>query len=96
MADEKKRRKRVKRTSTTGRTTPKASDRYTPPIPVRVKRGSKLVPIFMFGFFGIGVAVIILNYLPNAPVLPGDSDPWYLLGGLGLICLGFIAATRYQ
>jgi hypothetical protein len=51
----------------------------------------------MFGFFGIGVAIIILNYLPGTPLLPtSQSDNWYLLGGLGLICVGFVFATRLK
>lgn len=92
---DKKRRKKVKTRS--GRTTPPASSRYTPPTPEPYKASSKIVPILMFGFFAIGVLVIILNYLPGTPLLPtDDSDPYYLLGGLGLICLGFIAATRYK
>lgn len=50
----------------------------------------------MFGFFGIGVLIILLNYLPGSPLLPGDTSNWYLLGGLGCICAGFIAATQYR
>jgi len=63
---------------------------------VEYKQSSKWVPIFMFGFFGLGVAIILLNYLPGAPILPGDTSNWKLLIGLGLICMGFIAATRYK
>jgi hypothetical protein len=39
------------------------------------------------------MAVILLNYLG---VLPGGAKNAYLLVGLGLITLGFIAATRYR
>jgi len=97
VADEiKKKRKRIK-TSLTGRATPKPTpSRYTPPIPESYKHSSRWVPILMFGFFGLGVAVIILNYLPGSPFLPGGTDNKYLFGGLILICLGFVAATRYQ
>lgn len=118
VADEKKRRKRTKGRSE-GRATPSstsrissgpgssntASSRYTPPVPVKLKRSSRLAPILMFLFFGLGVAIILLNYLPGAPLvgmvggwvgLPTDTDNSYLLIGLLCICIGFGAATRYH
>ncbi len=81
-----------------GRTTPKAaapaSGRYTPPIPREMKVSSRWVPIFMFTFLGLGMVMIVANYLD---LLPGDgASNWYLLGGLGLITLGFIVATRWR
>ena len=80
-----------------GRTTPKgtqASGRYTPPIPREVKVSSKWVPILMFTFLGLGMVMIVANYLD---LLPGDGPSnWYLLGGLGLITVGFIVATRWR
>lgn len=106
VADEKKRRKRTKGTS--GRVTPSgtsSSTRYTAPVPVKLKRASRLAPILMFTFFGLGVAIILLNYLPGAPLvgtvggwmgLPTDTDNTYLLIGLASICIGFGAATKYQ
>lgn len=51
------------------------------------------VPILMFALLGLGVAVIILNYLG---VLPGGSDNRYLLLGLAAITGGFITATQYR
>jgi hypothetical protein len=74
-------------------------------VPVKLKRASRLAPILMFTFFGLGVIVILLNYLPGAPLLgtvggwvglPTDTDNWYLLIGLLFICIGFGAATKYQ
>ncbi len=60
------------------------------------KPSSRLVPIFMFGFFGIGVLIILLSYLPG-DILPGSgNNNYYVLGGLLCICLGFVAATRYR
>jgi hypothetical protein len=41
----------------------------------------------------LGVVMILLNYLA---VLPGSVSVWYLVGGLGLIFGGFLAATRYR
>jgi LPXTG-motif cell wall-anchored protein len=55
---------------------------------------SRWVPALMFTFLGLGMAMIVTNYLN---LLPGD-DPsnWYLLGGLGLITVGFVVATRWR
>jgi hypothetical protein len=79
-----------------GRATPKgtrASGRYTPPIPREQKVSPPWVPIVMFGCLGLGVLMIVLNYLN---LLPGDASNGYLLGGLALITVGFIAATQYH
>lgn len=51
------------------------------------------VPVLMFGLLGIGVLVILLNYV--API-PGAPSNWYLLGGLGAVLAGIIAATQYR
>lgn len=69
------------------------SGRYTPPIPREFKESSKIVPILMFGLLGLGMLVIIVNYLD---VLPGGANNWYLLGGLVAITGGFVVATRYR
>lgn len=73
--------------------TPKASGRYTPPVPRTEKVSPKWVPILMFALLILGMLVIILNYLE---LLPGGADNWYLLGGLGLITGGFVTSTRYR
>jgi hypothetical protein len=89
---------------TTGRVTPKksappkvdagvASGRYTPPIPREQKVSPIWVPILMFSLLGIGVVVIVLNYVG---LLPGDTSNGYLLLGLGFITAGFITATNYH
>ena len=67
--------------------------RYTPPVPRDVKVSPMWVPVLMFTLLGLGMLVIVLNYLN---VLPGDADNKYLLLGLGLITAGFITATRYR
>jgi len=78
-----------------GRTTPKktASGRYTPPIPRSKKVSPVWVPALMFACLGIGMAVIILNYVD---VLPGGTSNLYLIIGLGLITAGFLTATQYR
>ena len=91
--------RRAVRASGGGRVTakggaPATSGRYTPPIPKEYKVSSPWVPYVMFTLLGLGMLMIVTNYLN---LLPGD-DPsnWYLLGGLGLITGGFIVATRWR
>ena len=79
-----------------GRVTPKQNapaGRYTPPVPRDVKVSPMWVPILMFALLGVGMVVIVINYLG---VLPGGADNKYLLIGLVLITGGFITATRYR
>lgn len=78
----------------TKRTAPTPSARYTPPIPKSQKVSPKWVPILMFTCLGLGMAMIILNYVN---VLPGkDPSNVYLMIGLGLITIGFVTATKYH
>jgi len=96
------------RYGTTGRVTPKkdaivdpgddhrdveANTRYTPPVPREWRESPKWVPILMFSFLALGAVLIIVNY---TPLMPGGSSNWYLLGGLGLVTLGFITATKWE
>lgn len=75
-----------------GRATPKHSKRYTPPIPRSQKVSPIWVPILMFASLGLGMLMILTNYVD---LLPGDGPSnVYLLIGLGLITVGFITATR--
>ena len=76
------------------RTTPPASARYTPPIPKSEKVSPIWVPILMFACLGLGMLIIILNYVN---VLPGkDPSNAYLMVGLALITIGFVTATKYH
>ena len=72
---------------------PVSSGRYTAPVANDYESSSWWVPALMLTFFGLGVFGIVLNYLG---VLPSSPSNWYLLGGLGCIVVGFIAATRYR
>ena len=76
-----------------GRVTPKASSRYTPPIPRDQKVSPKIVPILMFTFLGLGMFTILSNYVG---LLPGGAGNGYLIIGLVLITAGFITATQYH
>ena len=84
---------RGKAPGSTGRVTQRSSGRYTPPVPKEFKVSPRWVPILMFTLLGIGMFMIILNYLE---LLPGAASNWYLLGGLGFITGGFITATFYR
>ena len=50
------------------------------------------VPILLFSLLGLGMATIITNYLG----VFWDTSNVVLLGGLGLILAGIIAATQYR
>jgi hypothetical protein len=77
-----------------GRVTPKPTARYTPPVPRSEKVSPKWVPIVMFTSLGLGMAVILANYVS---LLPGDEPSnMYLLLGLVFITVGFITATKYH
>jgi hypothetical protein len=78
-------------TTSSGRVTPKPTARYTPPVPKSQKVSPLWVPILMFTALVGGMLMIILNYVD---VLPGGTSNGYLLGGLGLITVGFLTATR--
>jgi len=78
------------------RVTPKGTTttgRYTPPTPKTEKTSRLWVPVMMFTCLLAGMLMIILNYVN---VLPGGTANGYLLGGLGLISVGFLTATRYR
>ena len=74
-------------------TAPEASTRYTPRVPTYQKVSPPWVPGLMFGFWGLGIAMIVANYLQ---LLPGAVTNWYVFGGLGLILAGIITATQYR
>ena len=77
-----------------GRVTPKTSGRYTPPVPRETKVSPMWVPIVMFACLGLGMVILVANYLN---VLPGgEANNWYLLVGLFFITAGFVTATRYR
>jgi hypothetical protein len=72
---------------------PEPSTRYTPPVPTYKKVSPPWVPVLMFGFWGLGIAMIIANYLQ---FLPGAVSNWYVFAGLGLVLAGIVTATQYR
>jgi len=67
--------------------------RYTPPPPKKAPPSPPWVPALMFTGFGLGVLIIVLNYLG---LLPGGAGNGYLFLGLGFITGGFLLATQYR
>jgi hypothetical protein len=82
-----------------GRTTPAQTGRYTPPVPQEYKVSPRWVPVVMFVLLGLGILIILLNYVGIVPAigpLPDDTSNWYLLIGLVLILGGIITATQWR
>jgi hypothetical protein len=74
-------------------TAPEESGRYTAPIPRSVKTSPRWFGVLVLVLLIGGVGMILLNYLS---VLPGAVSIWYLIGGLAMIFVGFMMATRYR
>lgn len=73
--------------------TPAPSTRYTPPTPASQKAtftAPWVVPV-MFALLGVGIVMIVLNYMG---LLPGATSNWYLIVGLAAILGGIITATQ--
>lgn len=83
-----------RRKATKGGPTP--SRRYTPPTPRAVKESPRWVPVLMVILFVLSAVVIILNYLPDAPLLPGPTSNKNLAIGFGIGLAGLMVATRYH
>ncbi len=75
-----------------------APARYTPTKTTSKGAGPspRWVPVLMFALWGVGLLLIVLNYMG---VLPGSEDGgngWYLVGGLASILAGIMVATQYR
>jgi hypothetical protein len=82
-------------------TPPKVKDtspgRYTPPRTGAARGPSpRWVPVLMFGLWGIGLLMIILNYMGVLPGSAHGGNGWYLVGGLTAILAGIMVATQYR
>ena len=72
--------------------------RHTPAKPAGKHAGPspRWVPVLMFALWGLGLLLIVLNYMG---VLPGAADGgngWYLVAGLVSILAGIMVATQYR
>jgi hypothetical protein len=79
--------------------------RYQPPPTKKPKPSPRWFGITILAVMFAGVIVIVLNYLGIMPgftapffhwTVPSDTNNFYLLGGLGLIAVGFLLATQWR
>ena len=74
-----------------------AGRRYTAPSDRAHKGPSpRWVPVLMFALWGIGLLLIILNYMELLPGSDPDGNGWYLVAGLVSILGGIMVATQYR
>ncbi|HEV2311260.1 MAG TPA: cell division protein CrgA [Acidimicrobiia bacterium] len=73
---------------------PAKPSRYTPPKPKTAKRSPLWVPATMFTALGLGLVVILGNYLQLLP--GGTARNGYLFVGLGLLVGGFVLSTQLR
>ena len=73
---------------------PPKPSRYTPPKPKTAKRSALWVPVTMFTALGLGMIVILGNYLQLLP--GGTARNGYLFIGLGLLVGGFVLSTQLR
>ncbi len=77
----------------------KANKRPTPPKkPAASEADAKgASPVWyvglMFGLMAVGIITILLNYIG---LIPGGTDSKWLIGGLGLIGIGFAMTLNYR
>jgi hypothetical protein len=70
--------------------------RYTPPPKKKAKPSPRWFGFLILAVMGIGVAVIVLNYMGLIPGTDGTANQLYLFGGLGSIAIGFLLATQWR
>ena len=67
---------------------------YAPPPPRKKPRSSpRWFGVLVLGLIGVGIAMIVLNYMGK---MPGGTQQHYLWIGLGVIAAGFAAATQWR
>jgi hypothetical protein len=70
--------------------------RYQAPPKNKAKPSPKWFGALILVTFGLGVAMIVLNYLGVLPGTHGNASNLYLFGGLGVIALGFMLSTQWR
>ena len=81
-----------------GRQKQKSSRRPYVPTPQRKKRKSspRWYGVAILSVMGVGVLMIVLNYIGLMPLTGGQASNLWLWVGLGLIALGFVGATQWR
>jgi len=65
--------------------------------PKPTKLDQRLVPMFMVGFFVLGLAWIVVNYIAGQQWAPmAKIGNWNLVIGFALLGVGFGFATRWR
>ena len=62
----------------------------------RQKPSPRWYPPLVLGLMGLGVLVIVLNYMGILPFTHHQTSPLALLVGLGMIGVGFIGTTMIR
>ena len=70
--------------------------RYQPPPKKKPKPSPKWFGWSILVLMGVGVLMIVLNYVNKMPWTGGQAANWPLFGGLGLIGLGFLMSTAWR
>lgn len=64
-----------------------------PPPKKQPKQSPKWYGRLVIGVMLAGVLSIVLNYMG---IMPGSPSPIWMWGGLGMVCVGFLMATRLR
>lgn len=67
-----------------------------PPTRKRPRSSPRWYGLLILALMVIGVSIIVLNYMGLMPFTGGNTQGAYLWVGLGVIALGFLAATRWR
>jgi hypothetical protein len=70
--------------------------RYQPPPRKKPKPSPRWFGVTILVVMFVGVFMIVLNYLGLIPGQQGQANNLYLFLGLGLIAVGFLAATQWR
>ena len=70
--------------------------RYQPPPKKKHRPSPGWFGLLILVCFGLGVAMIVLNYVNLIPFWHNGTSSLFLFGGLALIAVGFILATQWH
>jgi hypothetical protein len=70
--------------------------RYQPPPRKKPKASPRWYGWTILGLMFAGVGAIVVNYLGLMPGTGGTASTGWLLGGLAMIGVGFLGATRWR